>query len=611
MRTKRARAAGCVVLFAATICAAGTATTAALPQTTSLGATGVWTRGVRANVSRDPGSTSGRSNALVAVGLSTSEQVRSIFPQTELDIKFQSSSAVVLQKGSFASSNRGIDQVNALLDRVGADKVRLFTAPVGDIRARAKSIKYRTGISVPDLNSYYRVTLAHGQDSTTLSQQLKKIPIIAEAYPEPLPAPPPTVPNFAGLQNYLKAAPTGVNAGYAASFPGGKGAKVSVYDIEYSWNTSHVDLSKARLSGAFVPNGTPEDPFGDNNHGTAVLGIVASDANTFGTSGEAPNVSLHLVNAFNQERAWDLANSINIAVNHMSAGDVLLIEQQTYDPNGYFVPVEWDPAVYDAIKIATASGVIVVEPAANGGRNLDDASVYGNPFPQGKADSGALMVGAGEACAGSSPPRSRLSFSNYGARVNLQGLGDCVVTTGWYGDLYNTGGANAYYTNSFSGTSSASPVVAAAAASLSSAYEALNLKSPTPQWVRGILIFFGTKQDTTSSGALTGHIGPLPDLARALPNADLTAPSVPTGVTATQTGPNQVTLRWQASTDNVKVQEYRVYRNSVLVQRISAPTVSYADNGVVANTTYAYRVVAVDEAGHVSAQTPAVSVTVR
>ncbi len=554
-------------------------------------------------------STPAKAVAPVALA-STAREANATTSKTALDIKFRGSDTVVLQRGRFVSSDPDIESVNALLDGVGASKARLFAARDNDIRARAKNIKDRTGISVPDLSRYYRITTTHGADSLILSQQLKRLPIVAEAYPEPLPAPPPTVPNFVSQENYLKAAPVGVDAGYAASFPGGKGSKVSVYDIEYSWNTSHIDLSKARLSGAFVPNGTLYDPFGDNDHGTAVLGIVASDANTFGTTGEAPNVDLHMVNAYNTERAWDVANAINIAVSHMRAGDVLLIEQQTYGPNDSFVPVEWEPSIYDAIKVATASGVIVVEPAANGSQNLDDASLYGHPFPQGKADSGAIMVGAGEACAGGSPARSRLSFSDYGARVNLQGLGDCVVTTGWYGDLYNAGGVNAWYTNSFSGTSSASPVVTAAVASLSSAYEALNQKSPTPQWVRGILILLGTKQDTTSNGALTGNIGPLPDLARALPHADLTAPSIPTSLSATQTGSNQVTVRWKASTDNVKVQQYRVYRNGVLVKHVGAPTTTYIDNNVLKNTAYAYRVAAVDTAGHVSALSASVSVTV-
>jgi hypothetical protein len=45
--------------------------------------------------------------------------------------------------------------------------------------------------------------------------------------------------------------------------------------------------------------------------------------------------------------------------------------------------------------------------------------LYGKRFPMGKKDSGAIIVGAGEGCAGSTNLRSRLSFSNYGKRVNV------------------------------------------------------------------------------------------------------------------------------------------------------------------------------------------------
>ena len=58
------------------------------------------------------------------------------------------------------------------------------------------------------------------------------------------------------------------------------------------------------------------------------------------------------------------------------------------------MPVEYLAAVYDAIKLATQSGIIVVEAAGNGGVDLD-APAYGAPFPDGKADSGAIIVGAG------------------------------------------------------------------------------------------------------------------------------------------------------------------------------------------------------------------------
>ena len=43
---------------------------------------------------------------------------------------------------------------------------------------------------------------------------------------------------------------SGVDANYAKSIPGGKGENIRITDIEYSWNTSHEDLSKARATGA-------------------------------------------------------------------------------------------------------------------------------------------------------------------------------------------------------------------------------------------------------------------------------------------------------------------------------------------------------------------------
>jgi chitodextrinase len=69
----------------------------------------------------------------------------------------------------------------------------------------------------------------------------------------------------------------------------------------------------------------------------------------------------------------------------------------------------------------------------------------------------------------------------------------------------------------------------------------------------------------------------------------------------------QVNLSWAASTDNVGTTGYRVYRDGVQVGAVSV--LSFQDVGLTANTTYAYRVSAVDAAGNESAQSGAVSAT--
>ena len=88
---------------------------------------------------------------------------------------------------------------------------------------------------------------------------------------------------------------------------------------------------------------------------------------------------------------------------------------------------------------------------------------------------------------------------------------------------------------------------------------------------------------------------------------DTTAPSVPAGLTASATSSTQVGLSWTASTDNVKVTGYKVYRGGALVA--TATTTTYADSGLTPATAYSYKVSAIDAAGNESGQSSAASVT--
>ncbi|MCH8746030.1 MAG: S8 family serine peptidase, partial [Chloroflexi bacterium] len=115
-------------------------------------------------------------------------------------------------------------------------------------------------------------------------------------------------------------------------------------------------------------------------------------------------------------------------------------------------------------------------------------------------DSGAIMVGAGFPTSlydGTDISRARLGFSNYGSRLNLQGWGTGVITTG-YGDLYSSEGANLWYTFVFSGTSSASPIVASAVALVESIHEEINGAVVTPALMRSILVNTGSPQQSGS-----------------------------------------------------------------------------------------------------------------
>lgn len=88
---------------------------------------------------------------------------------------------------------------------------------------------------------------------------------------------------------------------------------------------------------------------------------------------------------------------------------------------------------------------------------------------------------------------------------------------------------------------------------------------------------------------------------------DVTPPSVPTGVSAVATGESTVTLSWNASTDDVGVTAYGVYRDNVLVS--TTAETGFSDQGLSPSTTYTYVITARDAKGNESAFSAEASVT--
>ncbi len=88
---------------------------------------------------------------------------------------------------------------------------------------------------------------------------------------------------------------------------------------------------------------------------------------------------------------------------------------------------------------------------------------------------------------------------------------------------------------------------------------------------------------------------------------DTTPPSVPTGLTTTGASDSSVSLSWTASTDNVAVTGYKIFRGGAQVG--TSPTASYTDSGLTASTMYSYTVSAYDAANNNSAQSAALVVS--
>ena len=88
--------------------------------------------------------------------------------------------------------------------------------------------------------------------------------------------------------------------------------------------------------------------------------------------------------------------------------------------------------------------------------------------------------------------------------------------------------------------------------------------------------------------------------ASPFPPDDITPPSTPTALTAIPISSSQIDLSWNASTDDVGVVGYKIYRDSAYLKSVTT-TLTY-DTGLTADTTYCYAVSAYDAAGNESNQ---------
>jgi hypothetical protein len=359
----------------------------------------------------------------------------------------------------------------------------------GDERAQAR------------FTSYFAVE--GDMDPERAAKEMRDWPSVEIAYVEGGPTPPPVNPSNDprnANQDYLDAAPGGINARWA--WAGMDGSGIGFVDLERGWTLNHEDLTAA---GITIISGVSQDFHG---HGTAVLGEVAGVDNTLGGVGIAPGATTRVVSQWRTAASYNTAEAILSAVGAMQAGDVLLLEAQTtYLTVSGYVPVEVEQAVFDAISFATSQGIVVVEAGANGAVDLDAfQDVLGrNILNRASADfrdSGAIMVGA----ASSAAPHDRLSFSSFGSRIDCYAWGENIDTCGdgWMGTATNA------YTTGFGGTSGASPIVTGAALLLQSWREGRGEPRYSPAQLRSLLS--DPTLNTASANPAADRIGVMPDL---------------------------------------------------------------------------------------------------
>lgn len=90
---------------------------------------------------------------------------------------------------------------------------------------------------------------------------------------------------------------------------------------------------------------------------------------------------------------------------------------------------------------------------------------------------------------------------------------------------------------------------------------------------------------------------------------DTEKPSIPAGLSAVVQSSSVIKLTWNASTDNVGVAKYEVYRNGSNTPLAYPTTSSFTDQSLSASTPYTYKVDACDAAGNCSDKSTQASAT--
>ena len=360
-----------------------------------------------------------------------------------------------------------------------------------------------------------------------------------------------------------------------------RGSGVTVGVVDTGVRSSHPDLAGQLVAGtSYASDGVPsaED---DNGHGTHVAGIIAArSGNGVGVSGAAPEAK---VKAFRALGADGRGTTSAVASAFQAAGDqgLRVVNASLGAPTASYAERQ---------AILTHPNTLYVVAAGNDAIDVDTGTSTSYPCRYTLAN--VLCVGA------STATDIAAGFSNRGqTSVDLFAPGDEIAST-YYDPDTATNGYGA-----MSGTSMASPLVAAAAALVAAehpTWSAAQLKAALLDSVdhpAGLAGVSATGGRLNAARALGVDVG-----------GDGQAPGAPTSVTAIGSF-GRVDLSWTSS-PAADVAGYRVWR---LVGGdwtvVAAPVSTQAAlTGLTAGESLTLRVTARDRSGEESAASASITV---
>lgn len=397
---------------------------------------------------------------------------------------------------------------------------------------------YRRGLARVNLANMRVVEPPAALSAARLVALLSRLPEVALAYVERDIGRPCDTTACAGLtdlsadQRWLEPGPDGLAAHFVWGLSGGKGENIPFILIDMGWNIENNWVCHCDLSGgiglAWGVNGSE----GHKQHGMASLGLAVARHDRGGILGVAPSAAPVSVCSYAGSpgslsylpeieapdtipsvliNPWN-ALAISIDRLRLAAGlirpvpGVILLELQVEAPSASsaWSPAEAEPALRALIGTAAALGITVIEPAGNGKTPVVDTFAPGElPSTATVSPAGAILVGA------SQTTQRPLGASNTGALLDCFAYGEDVASLSYMPEAART-----HLTDDFSGTSSASAIVAGAALAAQGLYRATNSRTLSPARLRERLRETGTPAKDALGAEVSNVIGVMPNLAR-------------------------------------------------------------------------------------------------
>ena len=289
---------------------------------------------------------------------------------------------------------------------------------------------------------------------------------------------------------------------------GAKGNGITVAVVDDGLEINHPDLASnvnQSLSINYLNNSNDPTPTQNFGHGTACAGIIAArDNNDIGIRGVSPRATLvgyNLIAGYQSSRAFDsmIRNKNSVHVSSNSWGPA--------DNQGFFDDPDsvWLSGLKEGLRTGRGGkGIVYVWAAGNGGNTVDMSNYDGFASQEG------VMAVAAIGNTGKFASYSEFGSNIWIAAPSMGDNDEGIVTTDLVGSSrgYNTSSdgsgdfSDRDYTNSFNGTSAATPMVSGVAALILEANPNLSYRD-----VKAIIAKTARKNDPTNANWDTNSAG--------------------------------------------------------------------------------------------------------